>query len=384
MNAMKTIKTMTPVIFLFSFLLCFTACDGDILDETDSTEQTDPDDNTDNGDNSNGDDGSTEDGDRQIIENQVYSETLLIDGHDYDGLIIRNCTFENITGDGLQIKNVDNLKVENCIFRNISMDGIRLRIGTSDNVVIDNNEIYNVQENGILQDKGHSNTVITNNKIYNVGLDSENSNAHHGIYLQGKNFVIEGNTIYDVKHVKGNAISVRSYGEISRNKIYDCKKNGITYYSDHPGYGGILLIENNIIYDNAVRGVQLYDNGDSANYIGKAIVRFNTIVSKDKSPVGMDESFSNVDLEVFGNILIRTDGGDMYIYGPSSFISTTKNLKAGGDIGFVNFEGRNLHLTSTSQARNFAAGLTEFPEKDFDNGTIRKQASLDAGACEIE
>ncbi len=57
-----------------------------------------------------------------IIENETFNSTVLIDGHDFDGTIIRNCVFEDIDGDGLQIRDVDNLCIENCIFRNINED----------------------------------------------------------------------------------------------------------------------------------------------------------------------------------------------------------------------------------------------------------------------
>ncbi len=56
--------------------------------------------------------------------------------------------FENISGDCLQIRDVDNVVIENCIFRNISGNGIKFRSsGSSNNVKILNNEIYSIGDN---------------------------------------------------------------------------------------------------------------------------------------------------------------------------------------------------------------------------------------------
>ena len=218
----------------------------------------------------------------ELITGKTFNETILIDGHKYDGLIIEDCIFENIDGDALQIRDVNNLTVKNCTFREIGDDAIRFRnSGTSDNVLIEDNLIYNIQGNGILAYETHSNTIIKGNTINNVGLESASSVSgapQHGIYFQGKNFLITNNIIYNVINENGNCISVRSYGKVVRNTLYNADKHGVSYYSDHPGVDGELIIENNIIYDNGKRGVNLNTNGASNNHIGNAIIRFNTIV----------------------------------------------------------------------------------------------------------
>jgi len=33
------------------------------------------------------------------VENRAFNNTVLIDDHDYDGTVIRNCVFEDIDGD---------------------------------------------------------------------------------------------------------------------------------------------------------------------------------------------------------------------------------------------------------------------------------------------
>jgi len=261
-----------------------------------------------------------------IIENKTFNSTLLIDGHDYDGTIIRNCIFENINGDGLQIRDVDNLCIENCTFRNISEDAIRFRnSGSSNGVKIRNNEIYNIEENGILASEGHINAVIKGNKIHNIATNNTSSQfgaPHHGIYFQGFNVIITENTIYDVTNDDGNCVSIRTYGVVSKNKLYRAADHGISYFSDHPGNSEQLLIENNVIYDNGMRGINLASNGTSSNHIGHALIRFNTIISNTHSPIGINDALTGVTFDILGNIVIRTDGV------PHMYFQTCRTIKA--------------------------------------------------------
>lgn len=319
-----------------------------------------------------------------LISGETYNQTVLIDGHGYDNMIIENCTFENIEGDGLQIRDVDNIVIRNCIFRDIDGNAIRFRdSGSSNNVSIENNEIYNITHNGILAYETHYNSVITDNLIYNVGTENTASlvgKPHHGIYFQGSNFVIKRNTIYDIINNNGNCISVRSYGSISSNILYGSTKHGISYYSDHPGLDGQLLVENNFIYDNKSRGTNLQTDGNSTNHIGNSIIRFNTIITSDKSCIGVSSGMSDVSVEIYGNILIRTDGSANYVYSIDS-ASENKNLKHSTDIGFIDFSRRDLHIASSSSAIDFAVGLTSYPSTDID-GDYRSSTTLDVGADE--
>jgi hypothetical protein len=320
-----------------------------------------------------------------LISGETFNQTVLIDGHDYDNLIIENCTFGNIVGDGLQIRDVDNLIIRNCVFKDINGNAIRFRnSGSSNNVLIENNEIYNITHNGILSYQTHENTIIVGNLIHNIGTDGSSSIAgspHHGIYFQGPNFLINNNTIYDVINNNGNCISVRSYGIISSNTLYSATKHGVSYYSDHPGLNGQLLVENNFIYDNTSRGTNLQTDGNSSNHIGNAIIRFNTIITSNKSCIGVSSGMSDVAVEAYGNILIRVDAGTNYVES-SSPVTQSQNLQNSTDIGFANFSSRDLHITSSSNAVNFAANLVNFPSSDID-GENRSSATLDAGADEI-
>ncbi len=319
------------------------------------------------------------------IEGQTFNSTVLIDGHDFDGTILKNCVFENIDGDGLQIRDVNDLCIEGCVFRNISENAIRFRnSGGSDGVKIIGNEIYDIKENGILAPEDHINTRIKGNTIHNVATDNTSSQfgaPHHGIYFQGFNVEITENAIYDVRNDQGNCISIRTYGTISKNKLYKATDHGISYYSDHPGDAKKLLIENNFIYDNGKRGINLASNGTTANHIGAAEIRFNTILSNSSSPIALQDDLVNVGFDLTANVLIRTDGGSNFVYTSLPYTDRS-NLTDANDIGFVDFTNRDLHITSGSSAENYVGSLADFPAVDYD-GNIRDSLGLDAGADEI-
>lgn len=320
-----------------------------------------------------------------LIENMTFNSTVLIEGEDYNNSIIRNCIFEDIDGDGLQIKDVIGLRIENCTFRRISENAIRFRVsGSSEGVVIIDNEIYDIEKNGILAPTEHTNTVIKGNTIYNVATEKAGSIAgapHHGIYFQGANVVVTENRIYNVENAGGNGVSIRTYGTISRNIIYNATDHGISYFSDHPGFGNVLLIENNMIYDNELRAINIASNGNVNNHVGEVNIRFNTLLSADKTPIGLANDLSGVDIKLSGNILVRTDGQNSFVFGTNTF-SDSDNVKVGGDINFVNFVGRDLHITSSSVANGFINSTADIPANDIDND-VRSGSEIDAGADEI-
>ena len=257
-------------------------------------------------------------------------------------------------------------------------------IGKQKIIKILGNEIYNIQENGILAPEGHINTRIENNTIYNVALNNQSSQfgaPHHGIYFQGLGVEIKSNTIYNVTNDQGNAISIRTSGTISGNTLYNAKDHGISYFSDHPSNNKGLLIENNFIYDNGKRAINLASNGTAANHINEATIRFNTLVSGTSSVIGINDALTGTTIDLIANIAIRLDGSSLFVFSNLPY-HTTKNITANHDIGFINFGARDLHITSNSMARNHANGIATFPTTDIDQDQ-RIATDLDAGADEI-
>ena len=214
-----------------------------------------------------------------------------------------------------------------------------------------------------------------------IGLDtvsSFNGKPHHGIYFQGNNFLISGNRIQNIYNTNGNCISVRSNGIVRNNILSDATKNGISYFSDHPAVERTLLIENNIVY-NCERGVSIADGGKL--YVDSTIIRFNTLITQDKMCISIGVGL-NMSINIDGNVLIRKDGSPIYIWDESPYKSE-KNVLSSGNIGFVNFNNHDYHITHQSIAYSYATGLSIYPVFDFENN-LRTSSRLDAGADQIE
>eukprot|EP01029_Cantina_marsupialis_P006923 TRINITY_DN1763_c0_g2_i1.p3 TRINITY_DN1763_c0_g2~~TRINITY_DN1763_c0_g2_i1.p3 ORF type:complete len:393 (+),score=77.66 TRINITY_DN1763_c0_g2_i1:8167-9345(+) len=391
---MKTIKLMATLFLFLSLLFGYTSCDDEFVDETTDEEIVDPGEGDNDGDTGEGDGENPGEGDnggetdpndnRPVIEGKVFTSQLELYGEDYpEGVIVRNCTIQNTGGYGILMGAIKNVTISNCIIRDIKHAGIAIwEEDEADNITIEDCEIYNIQSDGIRFGQKQYNVVIKNNKIHDAGLSG--TGGRHGIYVMCRDFLIEGNTIYNC--TGGSGISARSCGTIKKNKIYD-GLDGIFVGSDHPAFNGTVLMENNVIYDNSRENIRLSLDPSSTNSpYGSFVIRFNTVISSSsKAPIsGNTWKSEETELEAYGNLLVRTDGGNSFIEssGSNPFIENN-NLTSTGDVGFVDFAGRNLHLSSGSKALNYAVGVADFPADDYDRTDVRKGSSLDAGAYEL-
>ena len=327
-----------------------------------------------------------------VIQNQTFTSTQTYSGSSWDGLIIKNCVFENIIAptttaeNAIVLMGASNVTIDSCIFRNIQGNGIKIRelLGGSDGITITNCVFDSIYANGIIVYQDNPNVIIRNNQMNNIGLDTIGASLgqpHHGIYSRSKNILIEGNIIRNIYNNNGNCVSIRSSGTIRNNILYNATKFGISYYSDHLGFNDTLFIENNIIYNNDIQGIGFYSNGDTANHIGKAIVRFNTIVQQTGSCIYTAANVETINIEVYANIGVRLDGNPQII----AFNSTTSeftNLFSNTDIGFVDVLNNDYHLTNLSTAIGYATGVIDFPADDFE-GDSRTISMLDVGADQL-
>jgi len=85
-----------------------------------------------------------------------------------------------------------------------------------------------------------------------------------------------------------------------------------------------------------------------------------------------------MDIQIYGNILVRTDGSSYHICAESNY-TESHNVFSAGDIGFVDYSKHDYHITKQSTAYNFATELSDFPASDFENDE-RNSTRLDAGA----
>lgn len=343
-----------------------------------------------------------------IIEDLDTTGTIRLVGEMWNNTLIKNCTIHN-TGankDGIFLREVKNVRIENCKIYDIEgMAGIRMSISGqgTDSVVIENNTIYNVQENGISAPQRSQNEIplnqdhliINNNTIYNTGLGSSNG-LHHAIYCQAADFIISNNKIYGIRN--GNGLSVRSSGKISGNVISGYSKSNkpaIRYYSDHfTGPSDTLLVENNILYNDqsAAHTLDIYDfaplfqGSNSDSHIVKNInIRFNTILSfqPNKYSVRISEDFAKngYSSTIEGNVILHTKSVEGCITAPLN-TKTTSNVLIDQFENFVaSVEPYDFHiLKSHIDVDYVGTNSMNHPTHDIDGDP--RIGKLDAGADE--
>ncbi|SMO75340.1 Right handed beta helix region [Saccharicrinis carchari] len=249
-----------------------------------------------------------------IIQNKIFTSTLSLVGKKYNGAIIRNCTFRDINAvneemlaNGIELSGASHITIDSCVFINIQGNGIRLRWsgGSTTNNIIKNCRFDSIYANGIQVTNVNSNVSILNNQINNVGLDTISSGLgapHHGIYSMGRGVKILNNIISHLHNRKGNCISIRSGGNIAGNRLFNSSKFGINYFSDHPGSSETLLIENNEIYDTHHGGIGFTSNGNKNMHIKNVIVRFNKITTTSSPCIHIDKNLGDVQFEIENNV----------------------------------------------------------------------------------
>lgn len=246
----------------------------------------------------------------RVIENLVLTSTMKLDGPEWDNTLIRNVTIENVDGDGIMLRNVQNVRIENVTIRNVSGDGIKLStLGSTSNVVIASSTIARTGGDGInagqREEAGvdHTGLQILGNTIDTTGLNGNASGMIHGMYVQCTDFVIEGNRI--LNSTDGNAISARSSGVIRNNYIETTRESGIAYFADHAaGPSDTLLIENNTLV-NTGNGTRMSDinllyvpDGAEDTAVGTVIIRNNTMTDDDGQPIDVSADYARIGIPV--------------------------------------------------------------------------------------
>eukprot|EP01084_Bolivina_argentea_P049840 91669_1 len=355
-------------------------------------------------------------------------------------IYIRDNTFINV-GNAIYLNMAKTVFIEDNIFKinNINYDAIRWKYGAStasaDTVYIRRNtftincrraiyvyehaNVLEIDSNTITTTNGHgiefaqnsNGAVITNNIISNTGSSSSglyigsgvNSNmqiitntihtAGQGIYLEkGDNFLIKGNTIYNIGNSNGRGIHVKAYGEIISNIIYDInglsKGRGIQTQGDTTNSASnTLLIENNIIFDTALDCINLYPG---TNQFDKIIIRFNTIINTQNYRTIKNEANAANVVNIYCNINIDASGN--YLTTPTfaynNLQRTTTNIN---QIKFISAaDSSNLgsnsdfHLDIGSPAIGYCNGLDTvnhpLSNPSIDKDAISRVSPYDVGA----
>ena len=314
-----------------------------------------------------------------LILNETFTQNIIIDGHEFDSLLIENCVFD---GAALSLSNADFVAIKNCKFKNIDGNAINVaHTGECKNIRVENCSFIEIGYNGIGGHEDAPNGVIIDCYFENCAL-SDIGNAmqqpHHSIYWKAENAAIMNNEFRTINQNHGNAISHRSSGIISGNKIFDKKGSyGIVYFADHPG-GDSLIIENNMLF-NCDHGIGLTTPQISDYNNLNMSVRFNTVYNSTTQSIYVGQGFdATSDIHIYGNILVQND---LEVIRSFSEINDYSNLKSSGDIGFADIGNGDLHILPSSQAVNYCSGLIKYPATDID-GENRNSLTLDAGADE--
>lgn len=292
----------------------------------------------------------------RIIENVTLDSTLRLTGSEWSNTLVRNVTIENIDGDGVMLRDVENVRLENVTIRNVTGDGIKLStLGSTSDVVIADSVISGIGEDGINAGQrfeegvDHPGLQIIGNQISATGLNGGQDGLRHGIYVQSTDVEIRDNRISDSQD--GNGISVRSSGIVSGNFVENSNGSGIAYFADHMGSGGTLTIEDNTVeasgYGRGRSDIDLLSVPDMDNLIGQVIVRDNAL-ERGAEGVRIGQGYDDV------AVTIDANGTDTVAARPSvqpvaevSVEGDSISLTAGDDI---------LHATSGADVFVIATG----------------------------
>jgi len=287
------------------------------------------------------------------------------------------------------------VKVIDCRIDSCVASGIYFRGGNNtpiDTAELRNNIISRTNFDGINGRARVMHAIIQNNEVSYPGfLGGDSSNSIHCINWLGPNALIEGNHLHHtldtacISNNCGSGIYIQSSATITRNLIHNCAGYGIQcIFGEGPTSNQPLSIFNNIIYDIEEFPV-LYIGDFQASYNEPILTQIkNNTLHSSKNPL-LDICCQNRPISVEGNILIFEGEVDTnkYIQAFSGFLFSEKlNLKAPGDLDFVDFAGRDFHLASeNSPAHNFLPLNFGLPNDDFD-GDLRL-GLRDAGADEL-
>lgn len=272
-------------------------------------------------------------------------------------------------------------------------------------LIIRKNTVYGLPGGGILSN-GSDYVRIEQNVVYENAYYSPNAGSGISFY---RSKAIDDKT--DTKMWIRNNIVYKNENKVPR--WYSSSDPAQRFISDGNGiiiddslgeagetpYNGTFLIQNNLVYDNGGRGINIFE---SAN----VIARYNTLYhngrttdenENDKSELGIGRSNN---IEFYSNIFGVRDDREPLLFYSSEDITFSKNLFNGGntdlgvtidpdnivgvDPGFVSPSvvpsEANFRLQSSSPAVD--AGSTTAPNYDLEGTPRPKGVTFDIGAYE--
>lgn len=318
-----------------------------------------------------------EDGFSMVIQGYTSDQGLRIVGPAWNDVWVRDCRIKDTASDGVFIRDVERVKISGCEISGVrGQGGIRLSAtGGSRDVTLEGNHIHDVAENGINasqradDDVHHERLIVRDNFVERTGLEASDG-LTHGLYIQSREAVIEGNTV--LESMDGNGISIRSTITVRRNIVRGWAKSGIRYYSDHDRGEGAVLIENNMVRgqgSGAAIEARFAPEAPERFVAREIVARFNTIVSdSDRAAIGVGpEIIARAQVRAEGNLVVGSiDGvsGTNAVLDPALLVSPT-----------------DLHLRAPHPERG-AFDALDAPTLDLDAQT-RPAFGVDPGADQV-
>ncbi|MBB3522951.1 choice-of-anchor Q domain-containing protein [Rhizobium sp. BK456] len=357
-------------------------------------------------------------GDEVVVKAGTYNESINIDK---DGSAAGNITLRSEVPGGALIRPPAGSYTGISVNGNyVVIDGFDIKGGTGDG--IEANNVHHIQIlNNTVHDSGESGIQFNQSDFIRVEGNETYNNASSGWY--------SGISIYENRNITGDT-STDGYRTIVRNNIsHDnvtkagahTDGNGIiiddfqsTQSSGHPNYTFKTLVENNLVYENGGKGIQVtwsdsvtvknntayHNNQDNANTgtwrgeLSNSASNNNTWVnnvavadpSVNKNNTAIDNtSTSGANSNVVwannityngtaGQASVKTDGGN-------AMPSTANGNKLGVDPTFAGAASDNFHLGSGSSAIDSGTSKYGVASVDLD-GHARVVGTVDIGAYE--
>lgn len=357
-------------------------------------------------------------GDEVVVKPGTYNESINIDK---DGSAAGNITLRSEVPGAALIRPPAGSYTGISVNGNyVVINGFDIKGGTGDG--IEANNVHHIQIlNNTVHDSGESGIQFNQSDFIRVEGNETYNNASSGWY--------SGISIYENRNITGDT-STDGYRTIVRNNIsHDnvtkagahTDGNGIiiddfqsTQSSGHPNYTFKTLVDNNLVYDNGGKGIQVtwsdsvtvqnntayHNNQDNANTgtwrgeLSNSASNNNTWVnniavadpSVNKNNTAIDNtSTSGANSNVVwannityngtaGQASVKTDGGN-------AMPSTANGNKLGVDPKFAGAASDNFHLGSGSSAIDGGTNKYGVGSVDLD-GHARIVGTVDIGAYE--
>ncbi len=298
-----------------------------------------------------------------------------------EGIPSQSAIWEN----GLEIA-ASNISVIGLEIRDFYFELSRgIRVSQGSNIVIQQCIIHGNNDGIAIENTGNG-TVVTDSTIYNHNLN--------GIYVDGSNPQIYGNSLYD--NVTGVMISEYSSNSISalifNNLIFEtaagsAQEYGIFLEAVSSGSTISAQIYHNVIYGSLFDAISIYEEQPDSPDIG---IKFNIITNSNDTAIRINGASPDMDYNCYwGNLSDISGGvpGSGSLFSDPLFVNTLVNdfhlqngspvidaipVNAGDPIGF------DFDLTPRPQGAGFDMGAYEYPAETTPPVLVSVQPAADA------